>query len=42
MKIIQETENLFRLTRFGIMNCFLVCEPEAFRQHPEAQPPARS
>ncbi len=26
MKAIQETKNLFRLTRFGMVNCFLVRE----------------
>jgi len=26
MKIVQETDNLFRLTRFGMVNCFLVRE----------------
>jgi len=28
MKIVQETENLFRLTRFGMVNCFLVREDD--------------
>lgn len=30
MRVIQETDNLFRLTRFGMINCFLVREPEGF------------
>ncbi len=30
MKIVKEAENLFRLTRFGIINCFLVREPDGF------------
>jgi glyoxylase-like metal-dependent hydrolase (beta-lactamase superfamily II) len=30
MKIIQETENLVRLTRFGMINCFLVREADGF------------
>jgi glyoxylase-like metal-dependent hydrolase (beta-lactamase superfamily II) len=30
MKVVQETENLFRLTRFGIVNCFLVRESDGF------------
>lgn len=28
MKIVQETGNLFRLTRFGMVNCFLVREAD--------------
>ena len=28
MRIVQETENLFRLTRFGMINCFLVREAD--------------
>ncbi|HKM83577.1 MAG TPA: MBL fold metallo-hydrolase [Candidatus Acidoferrum sp.] len=28
MKIVQETENLFGLTRFGMVNCFLVREDD--------------
>lgn len=28
MKTVQETENLFRLTRFGMVNCFLVREDD--------------
>lgn len=28
MKIVQETENLFRLTRFSIVNCFLIREDD--------------
>jgi glyoxylase-like metal-dependent hydrolase (beta-lactamase superfamily II) len=28
MKITQETKNLFRLTRFGMVNCFLVLEED--------------
>lgn len=30
MKVLQETENLFRLTRFGMVNCFLVREADGF------------
>jgi len=30
MRVVQETENLFRLTRFGMMNCFLVREADGF------------
>jgi glyoxylase-like metal-dependent hydrolase (beta-lactamase superfamily II) len=30
MRIVQETENLFRLTRFGMINCFLVREADGF------------
>jgi glyoxylase-like metal-dependent hydrolase (beta-lactamase superfamily II) len=30
MKIVHETENLYRLTRLGMVNCFLVREPEGF------------
>jgi glyoxylase-like metal-dependent hydrolase (beta-lactamase superfamily II) len=30
MRAIQETENLFRLTRFGMINCFLVREADGF------------
>jgi glyoxylase-like metal-dependent hydrolase (beta-lactamase superfamily II) len=30
MKVIQETENLVRLTRFGMINCFLVREADGF------------
>jgi len=30
MRVVQETDNLFRLTRFGMINCFLVREPEGF------------
>ena len=29
MQLIQETQNLYRLTRFGLINCFLVCEDDA-------------
>ena len=28
MKVVQETENLFRLTRLGMINCFLVREAD--------------
>ncbi len=28
MKIVQETDNLFRLTRLGMVNCFLVRESD--------------
>ena len=28
MKIVQETQNLFRLTRFGMVNCFFVREDD--------------
>ena len=28
MKLIQEAKNLFRLTRFGMVNCFLVKEDD--------------
>jgi glyoxylase-like metal-dependent hydrolase (beta-lactamase superfamily II) len=30
MRVVQETENLFRLTRFGMINCFLVREADGF------------
>jgi len=30
MKVIQETDNLIRLTRFGMLNCFLVREADGF------------
>jgi glyoxylase-like metal-dependent hydrolase (beta-lactamase superfamily II) len=30
VKLTQETKNLFRLTRFGMVNCFLVKEEEGF------------
>ena len=30
MRVVQETENLVRLTRFGMINCFLVREAEGF------------
>lgn len=30
MKVVQETESLFRLTRFGMVNCFLVREADGF------------
>jgi glyoxylase-like metal-dependent hydrolase (beta-lactamase superfamily II) len=30
MRVVQETENLFRLTRFGMLNCFLVREADGF------------
>jgi len=30
MRIVQETANLFRLTRFGMINCFLVREADGF------------
>ena len=30
MRVVQESDNLFRLTRFGMINCFLVREPEGF------------
>lgn len=30
MKVVQETETLFRLTRFGMINCFLVREAGGF------------
>jgi glyoxylase-like metal-dependent hydrolase (beta-lactamase superfamily II) len=30
MRVVQETENLFRLTRFGMINCFLVRESDGF------------
>ena len=30
MRVVQETDNLFRLTRFGIINCFLVREADGF------------
>jgi glyoxylase-like metal-dependent hydrolase (beta-lactamase superfamily II) len=30
MKVIQETENLVRLTRLGMINCFLVREADGF------------
>ena len=30
MKLTQETKNLFRLTRFGMVNCFLVKEDDGF------------
>ena len=30
MRVVQETDNLFRLTRFGMINCFLVREADGF------------
>jgi len=30
MRVVQETDNLFRLTRFGMINCFLVREEDGF------------
>src|SRR5258708_39372443 len=30
MRVVQETVNLFRLTRFGMINCFLVREADGF------------
>jgi glyoxylase-like metal-dependent hydrolase (beta-lactamase superfamily II) len=30
MRVVKETETLFRLTRFGMINCFLVREPDGF------------
>jgi glyoxylase-like metal-dependent hydrolase (beta-lactamase superfamily II) len=30
MKIVRESEKLYRLTRLGMVNCFLVREPEGF------------
>ena len=30
MHLVQETKNLFRLTRFGMINCFLVKEDDGF------------
>lgn len=30
MQLVQETKNLFRLTRFGMINCFLVREDDGF------------
>ena len=30
MRVVQETETLFRLTRFGMINCFLVREADGF------------
>ena len=30
MRVVQETGNLFRLTRFGMINCFLVREADGF------------
>jgi len=30
MRVVQETENLFRFTRFGMINCFLVREADGF------------
>jgi glyoxylase-like metal-dependent hydrolase (beta-lactamase superfamily II) len=30
MRVVQESENLFRLTRFGMINCFLVRETDGF------------
>ena len=30
MQLVQETKNLFRLTRFGMVNCFLVSEEDGF------------
>lgn len=30
MKIVRETDNLYRLTRFGMINCFLVQESDGF------------
>ena len=30
MRVVQETDNLFRLSRFGMINCFLVREADCF------------
>src|SRR5258708_13030664 len=30
MRVVQETEILFRFTRFGMINCFLVREADGF------------
>ena len=30
MRVVQETDNLFRLTRYGMVNCFLVREADGF------------
>jgi glyoxylase-like metal-dependent hydrolase (beta-lactamase superfamily II) len=30
MRVVQETENLYRLTRFGMINCFLLRETDGF------------
>jgi glyoxylase-like metal-dependent hydrolase (beta-lactamase superfamily II) len=30
VKLVRETKNLFRLTRFGMINCFLVTEDDGF------------
>lgn len=30
MRVVQETDNLFRLTSFGMINCFLVREADGF------------
>ena len=30
MQVVQESENLFRLTRFGMINCFLLREADGF------------
>jgi glyoxylase-like metal-dependent hydrolase (beta-lactamase superfamily II) len=30
MRVVQETDNLFRLTRYGMINCFLVREADGF------------
>jgi len=30
VRVVQETKNLFRLTRFGMINCFLVREDDGF------------
>jgi glyoxylase-like metal-dependent hydrolase (beta-lactamase superfamily II) len=30
MRVVQESESLFRLTRFGMINCFLVREADGF------------
>jgi glyoxylase-like metal-dependent hydrolase (beta-lactamase superfamily II) len=30
MRLVQETSNLFRLTRFEMFNCFLVREDDGF------------
>src|SRR5258708_1722465 len=30
MRVVQESETLFRLTRFGMINCFLVREADGF------------
>jgi glyoxylase-like metal-dependent hydrolase (beta-lactamase superfamily II) len=30
MKVLRESDNLYRLTQFGLVNCFLVAEPGGF------------